>query len=544
MPLSATTYYVDCNGGDSNNGTSTSTPWQTISRVNKSSFLPGDSVLFKAECTWREQLTVPSSGTAGNPITFGAYGTGPAPIISGADLLTSWTTEGGLYYSSASTQPNQIFLDGQRLTAVSAKSSLVTGASWWDSTNNRVYVYDNPSGHIIEASERDYAIYSGATNYVTLANIQTQMAQVFGLYYNGYQTSGNLTVIGVTSLYNYDSGLRFNICANCSIIQSAAAYNGDNGVDAWSTPGLLVDKNTVHDNCQLTAVDWSAGIKLEPGTSTTNCTISNNSSYANGLGQPDWRGAGIWLDTVGTGCVVKYNRVYSNNLMGIYLDANSGDIIEYNVSYGNGQDSAIDGGGIAVYGDARPTASNLIYGNTVYGNRLHGIFVQGSHISSSCQNNVVKNNISVDTVSGPNFAASGGCENDGTFGSGNVYTYNAFGPETTNLLQWGASNYSTYSLWEAAGGNCGSTGCSHSVQADPAFKNAAGGDFTLLSTSPAIDAGTNLGSTYQFSLDPRTSFPWGTLNQNSQGSGWEIGAFVFVQQTPPAPPPSLSATVE
>jgi hypothetical protein len=46
------------------------------------------------------------------------------------------------------------------------------------------------------------------------------------------------------------------------------------------------------------------------------------------------------------------------------------------------------------------------------------------------------------------------------------------------------------------------------------------------------------------SLDPRTSFPWGTLNQDSLGSGWEIGAFVFVQQISPAPPTSPSPTVK
>src|ERR1019366_10771500 len=73
LPLSATTYYIDCNGADSNNGTSTSTPWQTIAKVNGSSFSPGDIVLFKAGCTWREKLTVPSSGSAGKPFTVGAF---------------------------------------------------------------------------------------------------------------------------------------------------------------------------------------------------------------------------------------------------------------------------------------------------------------------------------------------------------------------------------------------------------------------------------------------------------------------------------------
>jgi len=113
LPLSATTYYVDCNGANSNNETSMSTPWQAIAKVNGSPpFSPGNIILFKAGCTWREQLTVTSSGSPANPIRFGAYGTGAAPIISGADLLTSWATDGSLYYSSVSNQPSQAFRDG------------------------------------------------------------------------------------------------------------------------------------------------------------------------------------------------------------------------------------------------------------------------------------------------------------------------------------------------------------------------------------------------------------------------------------------------
>src|ERR1035441_6510895 len=95
VQASGTTYYVDncvVTGNDSNNGTSPSTPWLTINQVNNfSSFHPGDSILFEKGCTWREQLTVPSSGSAGNPITFGAYGSGGMPIISGANVLTGFS---------------------------------------------------------------------------------------------------------------------------------------------------------------------------------------------------------------------------------------------------------------------------------------------------------------------------------------------------------------------------------------------------------------------------------------------------------------------
>lgn len=89
------TYYVDCNAdGDDGAGTGTgaAVAWKTINKVNDSSFSGDDQILFNRGCTWREQLTVPSSGTSGHPITFGAYGSGEKPIISGATVTATWTT--------------------------------------------------------------------------------------------------------------------------------------------------------------------------------------------------------------------------------------------------------------------------------------------------------------------------------------------------------------------------------------------------------------------------------------------------------------------
>jgi hypothetical protein len=90
------TYYVDCNAnGDAGAGTGTgaAVAWKTVNKVNTSTFNAGDQILFNKGCTWREQLTVPSSGSAGSPITFGAYGNGESPIITGADIVSSFTSE-------------------------------------------------------------------------------------------------------------------------------------------------------------------------------------------------------------------------------------------------------------------------------------------------------------------------------------------------------------------------------------------------------------------------------------------------------------------
>src|SRR3954447_7984690 len=56
---SATTYYIAANGNDSNNGTSTGTPWLHAHAMtgcsnvcNSTSMAPGDRVIFRGGDTW------------------------------------------------------------------------------------------------------------------------------------------------------------------------------------------------------------------------------------------------------------------------------------------------------------------------------------------------------------------------------------------------------------------------------------------------------------------------------------------------------------
>ena len=47
--IGQTTYYIDSvDGSDSNNGLSEGAAWQSIGKVNQSTFLPGNRILFKS----------------------------------------------------------------------------------------------------------------------------------------------------------------------------------------------------------------------------------------------------------------------------------------------------------------------------------------------------------------------------------------------------------------------------------------------------------------------------------------------------------------
>lgn len=80
------TYYISSSSGnDNNNGTSTSTPWSTLAKVSSKTFNPGDKVLLKRCDIWNEGVVMHGSGTSGNYIELGAYGTGARPMINMSD---------------------------------------------------------------------------------------------------------------------------------------------------------------------------------------------------------------------------------------------------------------------------------------------------------------------------------------------------------------------------------------------------------------------------------------------------------------------------
>lgn len=101
----ATYFFSTSTGDDSRSSTqaqSQSTPWKTISKFNSffSSLAVGDTVQFKAGETFTGNMVISRSGSSGNPITIGAYGTGAKPIISGFYTVPSWTSIGGNLYTA------------------------------------------------------------------------------------------------------------------------------------------------------------------------------------------------------------------------------------------------------------------------------------------------------------------------------------------------------------------------------------------------------------------------------------------------------------
>lgn len=112
--VSATEFYVDATGGDNlNSGTSTSTAWKTLSKINAGTFNPGDYIYLKRGEIWREQITFPSSGSTSSPIIIDTYGDGNKPVIYGSSLLSGvWTQHSGNIYKISLTTEAKTVLNG------------------------------------------------------------------------------------------------------------------------------------------------------------------------------------------------------------------------------------------------------------------------------------------------------------------------------------------------------------------------------------------------------------------------------------------------
>ncbi len=117
----ATIYYMANSGNDSQTGTSSSTAWKTIGKLNimLASMLPGDQILFNCGDTFEGEIHIPSGigGNPGTPIVFDSYGSGNKPILSGSVSIPAWTLSAPNIWQASLTFNNvaQVFENHKRL---------------------------------------------------------------------------------------------------------------------------------------------------------------------------------------------------------------------------------------------------------------------------------------------------------------------------------------------------------------------------------------------------------------------------------------------
>ena len=359
-----TTYYVDAaHGADANSGSSINNAWQSLDRVNRAVFNPGDAILLKRGSVWRESLIIPSSGVAGTPISFGAYGIGPNPLLNGSDVLLNWKNRGSNIWvtGAGGSKPNQLFFDGIRGIKVLAVDEINSSLEWSASPDS-LYVYSQNNPTIdylnpgIESSVRDYVIYdNNIRSFVVVDGIDVTKSNSFGILFSQVGSSD----IAIQNLYtslNFNSGVFFDV-VNMTIKRVHAGRNGNSTLGH----GIYAKGNNFLISGCLADNNAGAGIHayLSGGGTVKNNTLCNNGTP----GSDGW-GLVIYAPQPNNSFRVFDNVIYSNLFHGLSVEyAGSADTVTLynNVLYDNGATNI--GGGISLLNNGQGslvTAKNNI----------------------------------------------------------------------------------------------------------------------------------------------------------------------------------------
>lgn len=319
------TYYVDArNGSDSNTGLSANAAWKSVEEVNSHGFRPGDTILFHAGDQYNATLAPSSSGTASAPITFGVYGTGPAPVFyGGADVTDAgWTKGSGNVWSTpvarqGAYDPEKVLFDGEPGNVASKNVGGVDQPGDWYWSGGKLYVYStqNPSAAFdsVEVNVRDYGILINQVNHVRINGLEVSLARHNVLVKNSTGTE-------LLNLEVHDS------------VRDGILLQGANGT--------VIRGGSSHDN----------GVE---GTATRDTHL----------------GHGVLITSGSANNIVEGMRLYNNTEDGVQFgnDTGSGNIIRNNDIYRNMED------GIDI-----KSGSHTLAGNKIYDNANNAVLVHNS----------------------------------------------------------------------------------------------------------------------------------------------------------------------
>ena len=391
--LSAVTYYVSPTGSDTNTGTSSASPWKTITRVNQigTALNPGDQILFQRGGVYRGKVTISDNGVAGNPMVLGAYGTGAAPIISGSVAVTGWTVHSGnIWKAPVSSKVKYVYVNGQLLTLarypntgwlrtdVAASTSIVdaaltqgsgyfTGAravirtTNWSYDTARVSAHSGTTlthtstGNSMGAQQWGYFLcnklslldaagewyYDAAAGQLYLwcpnnANPSTVLVEAavqdFGVYF-GWQRN-NWRVENIAMQHQIEASLRLSGTYNLEV---AYCTMSDTYQAIMSTGGT---QNFHHLTIART---YGTAVFLQDDNSSFTSSTLNDIALIPGLGESNWGYFGI--RSTGANMVYTDNRLENIGYIGMVTEQNT--LVERNVVK-QALATLNDGGGIAL----------------------------------------------------------------------------------------------------------------------------------------------------------------------------------------------------
>ena len=346
----ATTYYVDSvSGNDNNNGTSQSTPWQNLTKVNTVTFQPGDQILFKCGSVWNGQLLYPKgSGSAGSPIVINSYSAGAKPLIN-ANLVYNITV-GAISQSTAVFLYNQSYweINNLEVTNTGTPGDYVHGvyvaAEETGQVHNHIYIKNcdihDVSAKLGRGTGRDkgknnggicFDVYGDTAAGTKFNDVRAENNAIYDCGGSGIKTWSDQ--------FNYQCHTPWTPITGFVAKNNALDHIDGDGIVASMTQGAMIEYNTV---------SWSHIRVSDPYVAIWNyesddTTMQFNECY---LTQTDTDGQGFDIDDYTERTKVQYN--YSHDNVGGFIliigiktaRAKCGtcdqNVVRYNISQNDG----------------------------------------------------------------------------------------------------------------------------------------------------------------------------------------------------------------
>ncbi|RTE10847.1 OmpL47-type beta-barrel domain-containing protein [Paenibacillus whitsoniae] len=225
-----TSYYVDAStGSDSHAGTSADAAWQTLDKVNSTTFMPGDRILFKAGGAWTGTLHPLGSGSAGAPITIDGYGSGNKPLIMGNGARTAIE----LYMQEYWTIQNLEITNDASQVAM----------------RNGIFIHGNENSstaeplHGIQILNMDVHNVEGIHVYTDGDVWRSAAIQFYGIFNDVLVSGNNVHDVTVGGIFHFSEGTSDGIVVSNNIVNKT----GRDGIIVAQAKNVLAEYNTVLD---------------------------------------------------------------------------------------------------------------------------------------------------------------------------------------------------------------------------------------------------------------------------------------------------------
>ncbi|HEY0827609.1 MAG TPA: family 16 glycoside hydrolase [Bacilli bacterium] len=460
-----TTYYVDSVGGnDTNSGTSSSSAWKTLGKVNTVTFSPGDVILLKAGSVWNsEYLDLKGSGSSGSPIVVNQYGTGAKPVINFGNTAVSGEGFGVRLKNVSYWEINNLEItSGQHSTDMRRNGVLVVGEGTGAGNFQHIYIKgvyvhdvfgtDRRTGGINfhargtntqpESTWNDVLIEGNTVINVADTGIQTMT----DAYFNSSWTHQYDAFTNLIMRSNYVEKIHRDGILVRAGLSPLVEYNTTNKIGTYCT----VDTSIVSylDTISVVAAQWAYY--------TTGAIFQYNEGFdtkrINADGQP-WD-----FDQFVHNSIYQYN--YSHNNQGgtlLIMHDTTENTFRYNISQ---NDLDINNG---VFQFIQGTGTVYVYNNVIYRTLSQNTAL--TSVSSSTSKVYYTNNIFYNLASGGYSTSSKAIYSNNLF-----YGTNASQPSDPNKI-------TTDPLFVSPGG---------------ATSRATAGGYKLQSSSPAINSGISI----------------------------------------------------